>query len=95
MPPTPEVLQRAAATLRSEADAVGTAEAGTARAFAASRWRGPAARRFRAALEEQGRSVATARHALYALANDLDRNAGDLRRILLLATVTASAGGQT
>ena len=94
MPPTPDVLRRAAATLRSAADALGTAEARVARVFAASGWRGPAARRCEAALQEQGRGVAGARRALQSLADELDHDARELRRTLLVATVTASTGGQ-
>ncbi|MCU1456619.1 MAG: hypothetical protein JWL73_711 [Actinomycetia bacterium] len=83
MPPAPDVLRRAATTLRTEAEAVGATEAGTIRAFVAAGWSGPAARRFDAALREQGRALDAARRDLHALADAMDRDAFDARRVLL------------
>jgi uncharacterized protein YukE len=79
--PPPEVLQRAAARLRAEAALVATAEAGPARAFAASGWRGPAAHRFEAALRDQRRSVDHACRLLQALAAQLDLDALTVRPV--------------
>ncbi len=95
MTPTPEALQRAAAAFRSAADAAARAERSTGRAFAASHWQGPAARRFDRARAEQGHRIATGARSLRALADEMERDTRELRHALLVAGVTASAGGRS